>query len=881
MNRNRLISLIAIALGCLLLSPGLLFAGEIGFAGKPAAAPEGKGARITFAAKAPTDCAVWVLDGEGNAVRHLAAGVLGPAAPAPLERGKLEQSLLWDGKDDHGEPVPAGKYTVRVGLGTVASFDRIIGHDPQWLGNIRALAVGPEGKLYVLSDRGVVVLDREGKYLKQIVPAPDDLPLEKLAGLEPRKLADGSVCFLRDYPLPGEYAGSIAVTSKGELLIPGASRFPRNLIRIGLDGSVPEGAFDTKLTRLQDNGYLHLAASPDGEAVYMSGAESGYKGDDARKVVYRQSVYKLLLASKGPAEIFTGDDENRGKPGFAVNQPKGLAVDPEGRLYVCNYGNGTIAVYSPGAGMVKSVAVPHPHYVAVNPKTGQMYVLSGVAKGYSKYGYDYPPMMKEAKLLRLSADGEIEQELELPDAHIRKGATNPGPNYRLRMAVDFSGEKPVVWLGVSYPNARYAKWNLLRIEDDGEKFGEPREVCPKPEGVLLGTALQVRLDRERDLIYVNDQSSRLARFTGDGEMLEPLKLVRPGPEAKTHISEIALDADGNICALTWGRWKSRNNFLVRYTPEGEWMPFEAGDEAGVPLSHVMKGAGGHSTRGFTVAPDGSMLVMYYDDNRPTEGLEPWDSYPLNIAVARYDSEGNLKDPRLIAHLRAGAQCIRVGRAGAIYVADNMMPVGTAYPRDLAAVLPDPLKRFYPARIEDGTFDPLLRWMGSVFKFGPEGGKIIGLPAAGEYPAAKRPAGDLWKPVPETQWFTFHGHKLKVTGAEWQFHGMSPVPALYQGVTHVDRCICRGGRFDLDEFDRVFVPDRLRHRITVLDPAGNVVTRFGRYGNQDSAGPEIGLCDPWWVAAASDRVFVGDGKTWRIVKAGLAPTVAEVCEIEIK
>ena len=47
---------------------------------------------------------------------------------------------------------------------------------------------------------------------------------------------------------------------------------------------------------------LTLAASPDGKTVYMSGAEAGYKGDDAPKVVYRQSVYRLRLDSKGPAD---------------------------------------------------------------------------------------------------------------------------------------------------------------------------------------------------------------------------------------------------------------------------------------------------------------------------------------------------------------------------------------------------------------------------------------------------------------------------------------------------------------------------------------------------------------------------------------------------
>mgnify|MGYP001011294901 FL=1 len=140
----------------------------------------------------------------------------------------------------------------------------------------------------------------------------------------------------------------------------------------------------------------------------------------------------------------------------------------------------------------------------------------------------------------------------------------------------------------------------------------------------------------------------------------------------------------------------------------------------------------------------------------------------------------------------------------------------------------------------------------------------------------RSAVDVWRPAPALQWTLFRNHRLRVTGAEWQFHGFSPIPGEYQGVTHVEHCICRGGRFDLDEYGRVFVPDNLRHRVTVLDGGGNVVARFGAYGNLDSVGPEIGLADPWWVAAAADRVYVGDGWARRIVKVRLKPAVEATC-----
>ena len=65
-------------------------------------------------AAAPSDCAIYVLDAGDRVVRHLAAGVLGPNAPAPLKKGSPAQSLLWDGRDDLGRRVGGGAAPFKV-----------------------------------------------------------------------------------------------------------------------------------------------------------------------------------------------------------------------------------------------------------------------------------------------------------------------------------------------------------------------------------------------------------------------------------------------------------------------------------------------------------------------------------------------------------------------------------------------------------------------------------------------------------------------------------------------------------------------------------------------------------------------------------------------
>jgi hypothetical protein len=854
------------------------------FAARPQVEVAGGRATIRFAVSEQTDVAVAIRDASGRVVRHLAAGRLGPYAPEPLKAGSLRQSLRWDGTDDRGKPLPRGRYSLHVGLGLTASFDRVIGQDRQWLGNIHALGVGPKGGLYCLCSRGLVLLDRRGRYVRQIAPHPAALSDAQLAGRGPVTLKDGTRYFQRDYPFPGKFVGSIAVTARGEVLLPGAARYTRNLLRIGTDGSVKARAFDTRLTALQDVGFLYLAADPTGKLVYMAGHESGYKGDDAREVSYRQSVYRLHLDGDGPAENWIGDDENTGGPGSRVSKPKGLAVDPDGQVYICNHRRGDVAVYDAGAGLQKVIKVARPQQVAVHPKTRQVYVLAGREAGYRSQGYNYPPRMSEARIIRFSPDGKEQIKLELPAAFERKASrTRPGgPQFKLRMAVDFSGKRPVVWIGVAYPDARYSKYVLLRIVDEGERFGEPAECCPIPEGTILGAATHIALDRSRDVVYYNDGSTRLQRWTGGGEALPALKFRDPKTGGKQYIAEVAIGPDGLIYGTTWGPRGLRHNAILRMDTDGKRVPFPATGEADPAVRHAMKGGSGRSSRGLTVAPNGEVYVMHYDDELPADQLPevPWDrGYRLTITVARFAADGSLKDPRVIRHLRAGGSCIRVDSRGNLYVGDNTMALGVGYPADFAGVLPDPLERFTPARLPNGRLDPLMRSMGSVFRYAPGGGKVVGVASGPEVPRTSRPAGDLFRPAPAMQWFVFNNHRLRIEGAAWQFHGFSPVPAQYHGVTHVDRCFCLGGRFDLDQFDRLFVPDVLRHRVTVLDREGNVLTRFGRYGNQDETGDGIPLAQPGWLAAASDRLYIGDGRAGRIVRVKLG--YAKTAEAELR
>ena len=98
-----------------LLVGSFALAGEaaVKFTKKPTAKKAGDKVKIEFAVDRSTDVTVTVLNAKGEAVRRLAAGVLGgkKPPPAPLKTG-LSQSLEWDGKDDYGKKVTGGPFSV-------------------------------------------------------------------------------------------------------------------------------------------------------------------------------------------------------------------------------------------------------------------------------------------------------------------------------------------------------------------------------------------------------------------------------------------------------------------------------------------------------------------------------------------------------------------------------------------------------------------------------------------------------------------------------------------------------------------------------------------------------------------------------------------------
>ncbi|MHC4915650.1 MAG: hypothetical protein ACYTGB_09175, partial [Planctomycetota bacterium] len=509
------------------------------FTTKPSARKAGGKTAISFTVSAPTDVEVSVLDARGKIVRHLAAGVLGAKTPPPppLKAG-LSQSLEWDGRTDTGKPAEGGPFKVAVKLGMRAELDGFVGESRYWIGQLCGLATDPKGNLYVYSSsvgvhrgssRYLQVFDREGKYLRTIMPMRADLPKEKLAlfntsgknGKTTTLDVPGEHFYPRNYfgTWPEFYPGRVGqivpvVTKEGIITIWGA---PHEIMRVRDDGTPADPVLwrdlwpkDRKARPNYRNakGPNSLVPSPDGKYLYLSGMCSilgkGYKGNakvdanwpDGR--IYRMNLTKAGGVMEKFVELPVPDNaysftDGRTSYGGAHTGTGGADCDKDGNLLVCDRMNKRLRVYSPAGKEIGGFPLEWGQHVAVHAKTGHVYVMTNKHGGYGKAA---------KKLLKYSSwkpDAKLLAEFEFAS---QKG-------YNASMALDDSAEPPLIWAAGDLTGKR----SLLRIEDRGSKFEVTANLMDLNKD-RFGVKPRLAVHPETDLVICNDGGATLNGYDG-------------------------------------------------------------------------------------------------------------------------------------------------------------------------------------------------------------------------------------------------------------------------------------------------------------------------------------------------------------------------------
>jgi hypothetical protein len=806
-------------------------------------------ATVSFSVTKARDVAVAILDKDGRVVRHLAAGVLGKNAPPPLAKNSLTQSITWDGKDDDGQPV-TGPVRVRVSAGLTPTFGRLIGFNPGGLGMVRSLAVGPDGTLYVFHCFGEVhpgdgtticcAYDRDGRYLRQVLPWPANTPDDKLKGVK-RITVDGrAIPFLYQaetrtvVPGLGDLPGHRSVVSgDGRLAFvghfewmgtktrgnrPGRAR----VIVVRTDGSVPEPAQRATIA-LDTSGGISLALSPDEKTLYTSGYWPG-SGPQAK---FHAAVFQAGWDDE-KGTVFAGDPDRPGQ-GTRFREPTNVATDADGNVYVADRGNNRVGVFSAEGRHRVSLRVSSPFQVAVHRKTGAVYTLGG----------DYCEQLKKFES-RESKRPALEVEVPFHKA--------PKKDYRALMALDDTADPPIVWIA---PQSADVNQKCMRIEDRGEAFGKPVDLAALPgnnkpnagprtqnKRRTGGSISGMALDRRNRILYVNGRRVNLTT----GEWGEGTRLVDG-----TENGSGSFGLDGKLYAQ-----KSPGG-VVRVGADLRPVPFP--DET-APGTISLQGRNRLRGRGITADARGNIYVLR---ERGTDGpaKDPRDATRL----ARVGPDGKERKVLIDSEIRS-LNSVRLDPAGNLYLAVGVRPRG--------ALVPDAFKGLElgrPWRYGMSTHD--LNWYplvyGCIVKFSPNGGAI-------------RMGGGGVKVE-----YGF-GKTTQLKGAAWMFFGASPVPSWRQRFP--DTCLCESPRFDVDGFGRSVFPDAARFRCGVLDTAGNLITWFGAYGNQDSAGPksaipkpEIAFYWPFEICVDDGAAYVADRLNRRVVQVDWRYAAEAVVEVK--
>lgn len=845
------------------------------FTNKPTLTKEGENYKISFAVSVPTDVEVAVLDNKNQVIRHLVAGVLGGenTPPAPLQTG-LKQNLIWDGKNDADKKAEGGPFKVRVRLGIKPQFDGFLLDNPVATGKVTAVAIGPKGELYLWhrdntanenqGSNKLKVIDRDGKYVRTLMPYPADLSFEKAKVLGALDDVDGSL-IPRIFNLQQLNTYYEAIGSRrrpmSDYCSPvvdgqGCAYWIVGNGRLAVIDSLGASPYETSLSEplFKDipfvSGKPTLCNSSDGKHIYIAGITRN--DDEWGKNKMAMSCVWAINKQTRLAEIFVGDPKSPGREKGSLMEPRGLAV-AKGLLFVADGVSDRIVIFKEAdRSYLGEIKVKNPQSIGVDSSNESLYVCTYSTKG-------------KADLIKLKGFN-VSQEvfrMALPDT-FEFGAH--------RISVDSTAQPARIWI----PTLRWKTGELYCYEDAGDKFtvkGDLRDL----KGPWVAGPRDLTVDRVRNELYVKHHVQGYYRLDAkSGKFLTELDINSSVGNQDAYGSQLVAAPDGNLIALSWG-----SAGLRRIDHDGKPLNWVGKNTHIIPYCGIMT----FMQRYLAVPSADEMFVIlppaYRKDDKEGHG----DYSSLN--VLGFDG---ITRRTAIWQLSAGA-VPRIDSKGNIYIADMVKPLDKSYPAYFEEKLGG---KFTPTgnSIDSQKFgnDPSQMakyWessmYGSIIKFPASGGIIWyekNLPAGVE----GQPSAELLA-KPKVSYGTHLGYDFKpvdVQGAEWVRFGFSPY-AVKRGAGF---CMCEGVGFDVDGFGRVFFPNLGQFRIEMVDTNNNWIGTFGKYGNQDSGGtnakvskPEIPLAWPTYVAVCDDYAFVNDTVSNRVVKVKLNATVEENCEIK--
>jgi hypothetical protein len=920
---------------------------------------------ITFAVKGRCDVTVAIVDpdpakelvkGRGVVVRHLASGVLGPNAPAPFQKNSLKQTIYWDGKCDLGEyHRQPEKLKMRVMLGLKPEFDkRLGGTSPHNLpGYACGIAVGPEGAMVFSLARRIRIraYDHDGEYLRSVLPPPADLPEEQYAGMgfveyEPGKKAlhgpeaRETVASLGNLvQLNGDGWGNAQPAMHGgrAYLLTSTPRLAPTLLHyFKIDGTTEVNGVRGVPFTMADVSFPRLTVSPDGKWLYMTCSGGAQFSRGTQHVVQRFS-----LAGNTQAEPFIGKFRKRGEgvftcePGsdeLSFNNPAGLACDAEGRIYVCDYANNRMQIFSPEALPLKTLRMDRPMFVQVHQKTGAIYALhlarvEGKTVGRLTKFASWPDCKEEFRQDNLTAgvfaldSWSPKPRLWLAGGEVNTTTRGRGSSGSLAPVVVYEEDQGTLREIINFDE---------RAKRDDGPFHYGRWQESKGGGSNGGDKIVCDPVRERAYIH--------CRQVYDLKTGHYLRNFTPLPH-RISFEDLGLDKKGymhvhfNPGFYTPGVGRVDPSQARPYEPRGletktetyVEVPYDYGvvsraqieaggkkDWLGILPVKDQKGAKffqdglGVNMRGDVAVQSNIYYVPKMEKDVLTmlnAGAEERSKLGSGFSTGGTTYADFMRD--IEDRQKHGEEVYSIRRKPGIDLSGGTIWTFNSYgelQKECAvlagglingAQLDENLSVYFVTwrpRIASATDGAFLAGKGGVFGLpddksnrNPHTGTYVKTMPDAHCEILSDNAPVRLEPLPaRTTDLTKGGTNFWVEGHEWLYAGASPI---------VDGgCSCQTMRPCVDWYRRSFVTEAYRHSIGVLDPAGNLVMRIGQFGNFDSGnglkskipvGPDgIAFFQPRMVSA-TDNYIVCDSWCERYTVMKMAYHAEEAVPINMK
>jgi hypothetical protein len=927
------------------------------FAAKPAVTRRGDKVTVAFETKGFCDVTVAVENAGGHIVRHLASGVLGKRAPKPFAKDSRKQQVIWDGKDDAGRYIDDKEsHTIRVSLGLKPRFERTLFWTPykRYADTAPIIKACPQGVLVYEGQiyDSVRLFDHKGDYVRTIYPFPaaklksvPDLRWKKFpqdgvrlpmkqwfrqatlltSGDNSNRGGKGAGAGWRGFGSQRWYHDGHGAGASHHAASAMAVRGERVALcmywlnRLAMDGSTggrelngPELCFRSKRGGLNYLGSEkviraapHSAAfSPDGKWLYFTAYTwMANFGTGGRWNYWLPGLTRVAFDAEkdAKAEVLVGSMK-RGAGGSSNAEfkvPTSVDCDAKGRIYVSDFLNDRVQVFTPDGKHFKTLKVRRPARVIVHRKTGELYVFS--------WAVNNVVVKREKVEPKLTRFGPIEKPRKIESCPLPLSSRGGGVTVEL----DSWAAEPTIWLysgrrayftAVGYAGHRGGNYWVSRsfeiLKLKGGKLVSARDFsvegakAVRKTGRVVGTGRNVTVNPKTGELYVGDGSACIGFSFSLGVRIDPVS----GKHRLVHLpfdaEQWAFDLDG----MAYLRAKAK---IVRYDP-ANWreVPWDYGEEhraVGVATTRAtgpgMKRANvisamvtpyfAHAPNGvFSISPKGHIVMpmkggagtkhignvfrkgqVTLGKSKPYE-FKLFPGRSVSGLVLVFNRHGRLIHDDAVPGLTL-THGVKIDKDGDLYclAMQNRVFGGKPY--------------FNPATC-------------TLIKFKPKKGRIVGTHKKA-VPVPLKPATTPKRPPDLIGGGKSGLNRAWVSGHEWMYGGVG-----YTGEHHKNPaygCDCCYSSFDLDYFARSFAPEVEHCSVAVLDSAGNLILRIGRYGNVEDGvplvaaggpektnrlgGDEVALFYAPHLAVHTDRrLFIADVGNERIVSVKLGYHASE-------